>query len=483
MPALHDRVHEVRDPLYGFVKLSEAEWDIVNCPEFQRLRDIRQLAMGHMVYPGANHTRFEHSIGCLHLSTLMFDALVERDADILEREFKLPRDGLSRALQVLRLAALLHDVGHAPFSHSGEELLPWRVDGGGQPALDDDETPVRVTHEEMSAAVIRESTIRQAIDKRFRAAYGEVVDEVVAVGTGFEFVPELKRLPHHEFLNELLTGEFGSDRIDYLLRDAYHSGQKSGEFDYRRLVGSIAMVPPPKEAEQEHRIGFDEGGWLVAEQMVVARYLMYQSLYFHKTKRIYEIHLEQFMKEWAKTQWGDEGTLPRTVQDYVEVSDSRVLQALYQAAVDSTCPGHEPARRFIDRSHMRLAKELILLDNLDPNKKDGRYPCKNRFDKLKDDVSIKFGSEALTDEPDHSATRMFTEANKIWVILDGHTRYLDAISEIVRGMSSKIWRGRVYAEPGRRGEVKGWCNQWIADNPLSDFDLSTGGSSNGQGRT
>ena len=94
----HKYAREVRDPLYGFVKLSQAEWEVVNCPTFQRLRDIRQLAMGYMVYPGANHTRFEHSLGCLHLATMMFKALRERSGKVLEAEYRIPESsGMTRA--------------------------------------------------------------------------------------------------------------------------------------------------------------------------------------------------------------------------------------------------------------------------------------------------------------------------------------------------------------------------------------------------
>ena len=120
---------EVRDALYGFVYLNRAEWDIINSPAFQRLRDIKQLAMGHMVYPGAVHTRLEHSIGCVHQADRILHQLRENSRDVLESEFLITDENFERSRQLLRLAALLHDVGHAPFSHSGEDLLPLSADG------------------------------------------------------------------------------------------------------------------------------------------------------------------------------------------------------------------------------------------------------------------------------------------------------------------------------------------------------------------
>ena len=117
------KTRSIRDPLHGFIELTEEEWAIVNSRPFQRLRDIHQLGMGHMVYPGANHTRFEHSLGVVAVSTRMFDRLrstcpLEIWRDVFEDE-----DRAERARRTLRLASLLHDVGHGPFSHSGEHLF------------------------------------------------------------------------------------------------------------------------------------------------------------------------------------------------------------------------------------------------------------------------------------------------------------------------------------------------------------------------
>lgn len=447
----HEPVFEVRDPVYGFVKLTESEWKIVNCPEFQRLRDIRQLAMGYMVYPGANHTRFEHSIGCLHLSTLMFDALMEDEhsKNVLSSEFNLPRQTRERARQLLRLAALLHDIGHAPFSHTGEKLMLF-------------------DHEAMSAKIIRETEIAKAIGDGFETC-GIGIKEVVAIATKPSPENVFNPLPYHTFLHELLTGELGSDRIDYLLRDAYHSGQAAGEFDYRRLIGSLTMVPPPKQEGAAFRLGLDSGGWLIAEQMIVARYLMYQSLYFHKTSRIYEKHLEEFMGEWLEQERG-EPKLPGDVREYLKFSDSDVIAGLHQAAGEKELPGHLHARRFRDRSHMRLAKEMILADNIDPNRRGRRLPCKKRFAKLKEYVSDTLRKDVVRfDEPDHSATKMFGDTNKILVLLDEKPRYLDDISEIVRGMSEKIWRGRIYVEPTDRERVKDLCDKWLEKHPIDEF--------------
>lgn len=171
-----------------------------------------------------------------------------------------------------------------------------------------------------------------------------------------------KRCPPASFATPRLRIELGSDRVDYRVRDAYHSGQKAGDFDYRRLIGSLALVSPPKEDDPGFRIGFNSGGWLVAEHMIVARYLMYLSLYFHKTKRIFEMHLERFMRTWLQNRFA-KAELPSDPAEYVKIWDSSIVADLQLAAYDESYAGHQAALRFHGRSQMRLSRELILAEN------------------------------------------------------------------------------------------------------------------------
>lgn len=122
---------EFRDPIHGFIQFNEVECDIINSNAFQRLRRIRQLALTDYVYPGASHSRFEHSLGVMHLATRIFNNLIndKRSMEILESEYKIKYDSIPRFRQIVRLAALLHDVGHTPYSHSGEDLLAPSQDG------------------------------------------------------------------------------------------------------------------------------------------------------------------------------------------------------------------------------------------------------------------------------------------------------------------------------------------------------------------
>ena len=348
---------ECRDPVHGFVRLSKAEWAVVDCPTFQRLRDIRQLAMAHLVYPGATHTRFEHSLGTLYLSDRIFEAIKQQvDADNcpnFAHAFRADEKQIHHGKSILRLAGLLHDLGHSPFSHSGENLMPCeKIDGKNR----------KVEHEDMTARLVRETEIADVLTGQFGC---ESLEEVIAVATK----PELAKLPSgsnmdwYRFLNDILAGELGSDRMDYLLRDALHSGQQVGLFDHLKLIDSMTIVPPPQESETHFRLGLNEAGWLIGEQMVACRYLMYVALYFHKTKRIYEKHLEDFLAAWLTERYRKPFFPTSDPNEYARLTDSTVWSAIYSHALAGEGSLRALARPFVDRSHFRLARELILADN------------------------------------------------------------------------------------------------------------------------
>lgn len=120
---------EIRCPVHGFIPLNDWEREIIDQPAFQRLRRIRQLAWTDQVYPGAMHNRFEHSLGVMHTAGLLYDAIVRNSADILASDLGYDDAGFKRNRQLVRLAALLHDVGHSPFSHASEDLFPDQEDG------------------------------------------------------------------------------------------------------------------------------------------------------------------------------------------------------------------------------------------------------------------------------------------------------------------------------------------------------------------
>jgi len=321
------RRYEIRCPVHGFIQIDDWERQIIDQPSFQRLRRIRQLACTDLLYPGAMHTRFEHSLGVVHVASLLYDSIVQKSREALERQLAYTKEGLDRDRQLVRLAALLHDVGHAPFSHSAEDLFPDRGRGGK-----------KFGHEDYSAAIIR-TELRSAIeDHPLNENTGFKADDVAAL---IEGSAAAKRAL---FWRDLISGQMDADRIDYLIRDSHHIGVHYGRFDHRRLISSAIAIPDEKN--QPPRLGIEEGGWHAAEALVLARYFMFTQVYFHKTRVAYDIHLRETMKTLLPG-----GRFPKPsgadLREFMKWDDWRVLGLIGKGK------GGEHAERILKRDHYR----------------------------------------------------------------------------------------------------------------------------------
>jgi HD superfamily phosphohydrolase len=338
-------VCEFRCPIHGFIGLNEWETRIVNTPVFQRLRRIRQLAWTDLVYPGAMHTRFEHSLGVMHVASRLYDSIVAASSPVLKTAYGYTDIGLNRDRQKVRLAALLHDIGHSPFSHGSEELFPDKP--VPEPAPDGKSTLRRTAkkkfkHEDYSVALIRR-LLKDAIDNDEwnRRNYGITAEEVAAIIEGSAGAgPAL-------FWRDLLSGQLDADRMDYLLRDSHHTGVNYGKYDLHRLVSTVRAFMDESRNQKTPRIGVSSGGWYAAEGLILARYLMYKQVYFHKTRIAYDIHLKRALQSILPT-----GQYPAPTADnlreYVKWDDWRVLGLLANGA------GGEHGNRLLTRNHYRL---------------------------------------------------------------------------------------------------------------------------------
>ena len=214
----------IRDSVYGDIMLNEIEVEVMDNPQFQRLRRIKQLGLISLIYPGANHTRFEHSIGTMHIASKLADKLD------LNQEDK----------ELVRISALLHDIGHGPFSHVSEGVLSF-------------------PHEELTKYVIKNTAIRDIVEKKFD------IDKIIEIING-----EGKFGP-------IVSGELDADRMDYLLRDSHYTGVAYGIIDYERIISNINL---------NKHLSLDIKGVQAAEGALVSRYFMYPSVYQHHTTRI-----------------------------------------------------------------------------------------------------------------------------------------------------------------------------------------------------
>lgn len=329
---------------------------MVDSVPLQRLRSIHQLAMTYLVYPSASHCRFEHSLGVMELAGKVFDVisqpskrhqrLTDEVSDFLFEE-KLDS---SRAYwrNVLRMAALCHDIGHAPFSHAAEDLYP--KDWGDHERM----TEELILSDVMESYWGGESIVSSGgtpYDPRNIADLAIKPEKQVDEPEAETFISPLMGV-----LSEIITGDaFGVDRIDYLLRDSYHLGVEYGNFDLPRLIDTLIVLPFPDEKEQhpgeygEPSIGIELGGLQSAEALAVARYSMFSQVYFHPIRRIYDIHYKDFLKEYLSG-----GQFTTDVLGHLELTDSEMMVALRSAAANPKADGHESAWRIVNRNHFRL---------------------------------------------------------------------------------------------------------------------------------
>ena len=214
----------IRDSVYGDINLNKFEVSIMDMPQFQRLRRIKQLGLISLIYPGANHTRFEHSIGTMNLGSK------------LAEELELEKD----EIELIRTSALLHDIGHGPFSHVSEGVLS-------------------VPHEKLTEYVIKNTSMKDLLEEKFDV--NEIVDIINGRG----------------HLGPIVSGELDVDRMDYLLRDSHNTGVAYGVIDYERIISNLKL---------ENGLILDIKGVQAAEGALVSRYFMYPSVYQHHTTRV-----------------------------------------------------------------------------------------------------------------------------------------------------------------------------------------------------
>lgn len=287
-------VAEIRDPIHGYIKITEQERELIDSAFVQRLRRIHQLAGAYLVYPGGVHSRFEHVIGTMHVTGLIGQSVADGagldDDDIQE----------------LRIAALLHDVGHGPFSHLFEEVLNEKAD---------------LTHEDLSQRITTESNIADILR---RNGYQPARISKLCIG-------KAKGKP---FMNQVIAGGLSADMMDYLLRDTYFTGVEYGKVDIQRVIDSL-------EVSNDGQMMLERAALYAFEALLIARYEMFKAVYFHRTVRAAELmlghsmtladdelHLTDLSKIGKMLRLTDEVVLQQLADVNPRTSDLRIAKSL-----------------------------------------------------------------------------------------------------------------------------------------------------------
>ena len=332
----------IRDSVYGDISLNKFEERIMDMPQFQRLRRIKQLGLIGLIYPGATHTRFEHSVGTMNLGSKLATELGLSEEDI----------------ELIRASALLHDIGHGPFSHVSEGVLS-------------------VPHEELTKYVVTKTSMRDLLEEKFDV--NDIVDIVTGKG----------------YLGPIVSGELDVDRMDYLLRDSHNTGVAYGVIDYERIISNLTL---------EDGLILDIKGVQAAEGALVSRYFMYPSVYQHHTTRIVNSMFRRALKTVIDEDIINEndiykyddaeiiGVFRHCENDFVNdimtrLDNRRIMKRVKTIRLDNF---KYPEKMYkIEQSALRKAEEEIGEDyDIDPNYvyiNIAEYP---RFDEMKTQVNV-----------------------------------------------------------------------------------------------
>jgi hypothetical protein len=398
------RTASFRDPIHGLIRADALETALIGTPPVQRLRRIRQLGLSHLVFPAAEHSRFPHAIGAMHLAGRVYDTLAAADAGLLDPD---PR---SRDRRLARCAALLHDIGHAPFSHTAEELF---ADG--------------LTHEEMSRRLLATPGIQAAFASHGDGIEPGDVEAVLAGGASSATGP---------LLAQIVAGELDVDKMDYLLRDSLFCGVRYGSYDLERLLDTLLPLADP--ATGAWGLGVEEGGVHALEALIMARYYMFTQVYFNLVSKAFELHLNRWLAAEG-IRW------PADPAAFLTLDDTAIVNRLQRAT-------SLHARAVAERWHWELAYETH--EHLKPTER-------KRFEHALPALMARFGEDPLmvaysAKDPHRLGTaRVFVRR------FDGELEPMETASHFI-GHLARIERYRVYSPTELAGEVRAALRELLA---------------------
>lgn len=412
--ATHEPKHRIRCAVHGFIRYSDAERSLIDHRLFRRLRYIRQLALTELVYPGATHTRFEHSLGVMEMSSRIFDQLASRQGDVMEKIFSeipsLRENTMARARQICRLAGLLHDVGHCCFSHAAESVLHKDSD-----------------HEALTVYILTtDELLKGQLDRCFFPECASLTASLIE-----DPAPQL------QLLSDIVSGQIDADRTDYLLRDSHHCGVDYGRFDFRRLIECLNVWHDESAGTIEMAINRD--GIHNFESLILARYQMNTQVYYHRLRRIYDLYLGNYFSSL-------DPVLFDTHEKVLNLTDVSALVDLMNAAEDTSHPGHYWAERIINRRHHR---DVFALDE-----RDGQFAARRMatsFERIQSEFPVV---DFLKDLPEKTtsihkiATPSDQDESKIdFPVVDRGKRFsLGERSQILEKLPSTFRIGYIFAD-------------------------------------
>lgn len=409
----------IHDPVHGSMRLSGLVLDLIDTPEVQRLRGIRQLGLAYLAFPGANHSRFEHALGTAHLVGQM------------GAELKLDREEIN----LLLAAATLHDVGHAPYSHTLEYLMTEYL---------------KQDHMELTGDIIQGKLSvcsKEELAKLREFKVPNAVDALERSGVNPREVAQLLMGKHRRrYLGQLIHWDIDADQIDYLLRDSHFTGVALGMVDVDRLMRTLAV--------HRGRLAILSKGIEAVEGLLTARALMYSSVYFHHTVRAAEIMLANAVDHALR------GGGPITKSNFYLMNDSELIDNL-------RATGGYPSDIVVRLMYRQLLKpayreERRELTRAEKRRYLRRYGQWRRVRELQDEIADEAGVErgyVILDVPivDIIISEPRLEKVEVPVLAEGKVERLSKVSPIALALKQRHaprYFLRVLAEPKHVARVK-----------------------------
>lgn len=347
---------EVRDPVHGSIQVLDSEIQILEHPFFQRLRNIKQLGFSEFVFPGATHTRYIHSLGVMDISSKVFDQLFK------DHE---PSHDLERLKETVRLGCLLHDIGHAPLSHTTEFVMP-TIGELNLPKRFATNPDVQATHEDY--------TIKSIVDSSFTTSFTGVIKEfgvnpnnIAELIIGETTEPEYftyKGTNYFPLMHQLVSSEMDCDRMDYLLRDSYFCGVSYGKFDLDWIIDNLKVAQVGEKAF----LGISERAVSTFDDFLLCRFHMFLMVYFHYKS----VCLEKMLKRYFSAE-NKEYSIPANIEEYLEHDDQYLMKILRHSKnewAQKIIRNHIPKKIFETFGHsqdkqMKALEDYLTNENID----------------------------------------------------------------------------------------------------------------------
>jgi len=407
MFVIQGNYHIFRDPIHGFIRVHDIEREIIDSLPFQRLRYIKQLGLSNLIYHGADHTRFAHSLGVMEFATRILETLFMKHKVDFTKRYGWNNERFAEVLERVRLAALLHDIGHAPFSHASEGLFSDRQD-----------------HEAYGRKIISTEPICEIINR-----YSQKVD--VTLESILDLLSK-KPLGENAFLKQIIAGELDADRMDYLLRDSLYTGAQYGKFDYDRLIETLCLI---ERDDGGFDIGIEERGKHAAEMLILARYFMFTQVYFHELRRAYDMHLHQLIDEMLEGK-----RFPEDPADYLKWDDIKVL-AYAKERQDKS----EAAMRILSRKPYECIGSTR--EHPEPDEV-------HKFDDCFRELVGKYGKEYIFQDLSDKAPYAYKNTELLLKKRDTGKPLPFRVESKLVGNLKKIFQLRIYAEPSIAEEAE-----------------------------